>query len=99
MSLLHACLSGFTFILYSVNNTRDCLAFHNGFTLILPGGEASKEAHLVVVVGRHLLPTGDTPQDDMRVRVRHTAGDGDSTHVHGDNQVIRGLRNKWSQGI
>lgn len=99
---LQGCYSGeswLTFTLYSVNDTSDCLAIHNDFTLILARGEASEEAHLVVVIGRHLLSTRDTPQDDVRVGVRHTAGDGDSSHVHWDNQVFRGLGNKWSLGI
>ena len=92
-------MSELTLVLYSVNNTCDCLAVHNSFTLVLPRGEALEEAHLVVVEGRYLPSTRDTPQDDVRVGVRHTAGDGDSSVVHGDNQVFRELRNKWSLGI
>lgn len=96
---LYAYSSSLTLIFHSVNDTFDCLAVHSGFTLVLPRQEASKEAHLVVVVGRHLLSTGDTPQDDVREGVGHPAGDGDSHRVHGDDQVIRRLGDKWSLAI
>lgn len=92
-------LSRLTLVFHSVNGTYDYLAIHSGFTLVLARRESPEEAHLVVVEGRHLLSAGDTPQDDMRVGVRHTAGDGDSKWAYGDSQVLRGLWNKWSLGV
>lgn len=91
--------SRLTLVFHSVNGASDYLPIYSGFTLVLARRETPEEAHLVVVEHAHLLSAGDTPQDDMRVGVRHTAGDGDSIRAYVDSQVLRGLWNKWSLGV
>lgn len=87
-----------TLSLHSVNGTCERLAIHEGLTLVLARQEAPKEAHAVVIQSRRFISAGDTPQDDVRVGVWHTAGDGHH-YVHGDDQLIRNLRDKWSLSV
>lgn len=84
---------------HSVNGAPDYLVIHSGFTLVLARREVPEEAHLVVVEGRHLLSAGEAPQNDVRVGVGCAAGYGNFRRFRSDNQVIRGLWNKWSLGI